>query len=260
MLKLNKKPRILYFDIETSPLLVYAWGLGKQIIGIKQIKKERKILSIGYMFEGDKNVTILKMDMKKHDLNKFDDDADKEMLKKFMAVYSTADLAVAHNGRRFDRARIRARLVKYRLPDIAPVLFDDSYGMTKEIDFTSHKLDYLGRYLGTGQKDEIDYSAWTRVMEGSSAALNEMCAYMKTDVVRLRAAYIRLKPYAKSKLNLSAFHSDGSICPSCGSNNIKKDGKRFTQSGQYQAYRCNSCGKYCQDGKNLIIGSSKLKR
>jgi uncharacterized protein YprB with RNaseH-like and TPR domain len=254
----TNEPKILYFDIETSPLLVYAWGLGKQYVGAKQVRKERKILSIGYMFETDKNVTILKMDMKKHDINTFDDDADKEMLIKFMKVYDTADLAVAHNGRRFDRARIRARLVKYRLPDIAPVLFDDSYGMTKDIDFTSHKLDYLGRYLGTGQKDEIDYSAWIRVMEGSKKALDEMCAYMKTDVIRLKDAYIRLKPYSKSKLNLSTFKSDGSICPGCGSYDLSRWGYRYTTAGKYLSYKCNQCGKRCQDSKNLIkSGSTK---
>lgn len=258
---MSKKPRILYFDIETSPLLVYAWGLGKQYVGAKQVKKERKVISIGYMFEGDKKVTILKMDMTKHDLNKFDDNADKEMLKRFMKVYETADLAIAHNGRRFDRARIRARLVKYRLPDIAPVLFDDSYSMTKDIDFTSHKLDYLGKYLGTGQKDEIDYSVWTQVMEGSRTALKKMCSYMSTDVIRLRAAYIRLKPYAKSKLNLGAFYSDGSICPGCGSRSLTKWGSRTTQTGKYQQYKCSGCGKFCQDGKNLsTIKSSSVKR
>ncbi len=49
-----KKERVLYFDIETSPCLAYVWGCGKQYVGAQQIKKDRKILSIGYMFEGDK--------------------------------------------------------------------------------------------------------------------------------------------------------------------------------------------------------------
>ena len=254
-------PKVLYFDIETSPCIVYVWGCGKQFVGIKQIKKERKIISIGYVFNDDKNVRVLKMDLDKHNINRFDDNADKEMLRKFVEVYNSANLVVAHNGRRFDRARIRARLVKYGLPDLdMNIPFDDSYTMTKEIDFTSHKLDHLGRYLDTGQKDQIDYSVWTKIMEGSKKALNEMCSYMITDVVRLRDAYKKLKPYAKSRLNLSAFHNKAEMCPNCGSNNFKKDSIRYTNSGQYQSYKCKECGKRFQDGRNLISQSSKIKR
>lgn len=254
-------PKVLFFDIETSPCLAYVWGCGKQFVGIKQLRKERKIISIGYLFNKEKTVKVLKMDLNKHFINKFDDDADKEMLKKFVKIYNNANLVVAHNGRRFDRARIRARLVKYGLPDLdMSIPFDDSYTMTKAIDFTSHKLDHLGRYLQTGQKDHIDYDVWVKVMEGSKKALNEMCVYMKTDVIRLRSAYNKLKPYAKSKLNLSAFHDTAEICPNCGTNNFCKDAIRYTNSGQFQAYLCKDCGKRFQDGKNLSNTKGRIKR
>ncbi len=258
---LKFKPKILYFDIETSPCLAYVWSCGKQFVSIKQLKKERKIISIGYMFENSKSVTILKMDQSKHKINSFDDDADREMLRKFVKVYNSANLVIAHNGRRFDRARIRARLVKFGLPDLdIGIPFDDSYTMTKEIDFTSHKLDHLGRYLDTGGKDKIDFDVWIKVMEGSRKALTEMCNYMKTDVIRLRAAYRKLKPYSKSKLNLSAFHNEAEMCPCCGSRKFVKSSIRYTNSGQYQSYKCKECGKRFQDGKNLIGKSSKIKR
>ncbi len=257
----TKKPRVMFFDIETSPCLAYVWGCGKQFVAAKQLKKERKVISIGYLFEGDKEVKVLRMDLSKHDINKFDDDADKAMLKAFVSVYNSADLVVAHNGRRFDRARIRARLVKYNLPDLdMSIPFDDSYTMTKAIDFTSHKLDHLGRYLETGQKDSIDYEVWLKVMMGSKKALSEMCNYMKTDVIRLRSAYIKLKPYAKSKLNLSAFNDQAEMCPCCGSNDFRKSSIRYTNTGQYQSYLCKSCGKRFQDGKNLVNKASDIKR
>lgn len=255
---MNKsKEKTLYFDIETSHCLAYVWGCGKQYVGANQIKKDRKIISICYMFEGDKQVSVLKMNMKKHKINQFDDDADREMLVKFSKVYLQADMAIAHNGRRFDVARIRARLVKYGLPDISSTLFMDSYTMCKNIDFTSHKLDFLGKYLSTGQKDKVDLNLWIRVMEGDAQALDQMCRYNATDVKRLRSAYLKLKPYCKSTLNLAVVRNDMNICPSCGGKLIK-DGFRYRLLRQVQQFQCQACKKKCTNGVNMLSTKQKL--
>lgn len=250
------QPNILYFDIETSHLLVYIYSLGNQYVGQHQIKKERKILAISYVWNNDKKAQSLILNLDKHDLQAYDDDADYEMLKKFVDVYKKADLAVAFNGRKFDVARLRARLVKYNLPDMHPVLFDDTYRMTKDIDFTSHKLDYLGRYLGLGRKIPTNADLWIRVMEGNKQALKEMSDYCDQDVLLLRKAHKRLKRYGKSQLNLSIFHENPGLCPKCGGK-LVKDGTVQRGLAKKQSYECSICKSKTVDGNNLIkhVGS-----
>lgn len=256
-----EQPKILYFDIETSLELAGVWHPGKQYVSAEQILKEWKLLTISWMWDSDKGKPkALKMDMSKHDINAYDDDADKEMLIEFMKVYSKADLTVAHNGRRFDIAKMRARLVKFELPDISPVMFDDSYGFTKNIAFTSHKLDHLGKFLGVGRKTHVGLDCWINIMKGDKKALNKMAEYNKQDVILLRDVYRKLRRYGKSKLNMSAFVGRNTCSYCRGPTVMRKDGFKYTNAGKFQVYECGTCMKKVQDGVNLIKGSKLLLR
>lgn len=254
VLKANASPpKILYFDIETSHAVAVVWGGHKQYVSHEQIVKDRKILSIGYMWDTDTMPTILRLDLDKHDLTKFDDDADKQMLIDFMKIYSQADLAVAHNGRRFDIARIRARLVKHKLPDIKPILFDDSYGICKDIGFTFHKLDFLGKSLGYGGKKDAKLKLWIDIIfNKSSKSLQELCTYMGRDVTLLRTVYRRLRKYGKSSLNQAVFYGIPSLCPFCGSSHVHSNGYKLTRRGKHKQYQCRECHKYSTVGTNEI--------
>lgn len=258
---LTRADNILYFDIETSHCLAYVWGCGKQYVSANQIKKERKILSICYMWEGETKVHALKFDLKKHKINSFDDDADKQMLIDFMKVYNKASLVVAHNGRKFDISRMRARLVKYGLPDIPITLVDDSYTISKHIDFTSHKLDYIGKYLGVGRKGRTDLDLWIRIMEGDKKALDSMVAYNKQDVLLLAEIYRKVRPYVKSKLNLSVTRNAPNGCPSCGSTNLKhKDWVFKSPLMKKERVICQDCGKQSVYGHNLVKDTANYLR
>ncbi len=247
--KISFDDDFLYFDIETSHNAALIFGGGKQYVGSSQIMKERKIFSICYMYGRDKKPTVLTMDLKKHnghDMRVFDDDADKAMIIKFMKEAAKATILVAHNGRRFDIARIRARLVKYGLPDMPPILFDDSYTFAKNIGFTFHQLDYLGRCLEVGRKIHTDISYWTKIMVGTPAEqkkyLGKMATYNAQDVILLRSVYRKLRPYCKSQLNLAALHGDINMCPACGGK-VRKDGFKLRGTRRIQQVECSSCLK-----------------
>jgi uncharacterized protein YprB with RNaseH-like and TPR domain len=241
------QPRILYFDIETSPNLCFTWGLGKQYVGYENIHKERQVTVVCWKWSDETQVRSLSFNLDKHDLSRQDDNADKELLKIFSAVYQRADLAVGHNGIKFDIATIRARLVKHGLPDIAPIVVDDTYLASKGIRFNSHKLDYLAQYLGIGKKAPHDYSLWKRVMGGDRTALNATESYCKQDVLLLEKIYKRMKPYTKSKLNRAVFLEKSDACPSCGKQELQSAGVRCTVSGgRFSRYRCQACGHYSQ--------------
>lgn len=254
-------PKILYFDIETSHAIALVWGGHKQYVSHDQIVKDRKILTISYMWEKGSKPTVLLLDLNKHDLTKFDDDADKEMLIAFMKVYSTADLAIAHNGRRFDIARLRSRLVKHRLPDIAPVLFDDSYGICKDIDFTFHKLDFLGKSLNLGGKIEARLKLWIEIVwHKCEKSLKKMARYNAQDVILLRKVYRELRRYGRSALNQSIYYDEPNICPHCGSNELKLHQYKLTRRGKHKQYQCKECHKYCTVGTNEIKKPGRFTR
>jgi len=256
---LRKEDGILYFDLETSHCLVAAWGTGKTFISSEQILKDRKILTISYMWEGESRPTSLVLDLNKHDIYKFDDDADKEMIIKFMEQVEKAKLLVAHNGRKFDIARLRARLVKYDLPDIAGIPLDDSYQFTRNIDFTSHKLDFICKILGLGKKKKTSLDLWINIFfRKDKKALKYMAEYNRHDVVLLAKAYRKLRKYGQSHLNLAVSRENPNICPKCGSKLWKK-GFKISGIAKYQRYQCAnlSCKHVCRDGVNLLLQQPK---
>jgi uncharacterized protein YprB with RNaseH-like and TPR domain len=250
-----KKPRILFFDIESTPNLAFIWGLGKQHVGYEQIAKERKISCISYKFSDEKEVKSLKMNMDQHDINLYDDEADKEMLIEFSKIYATADLAVAHNGISFDIGTIRARLLKHGLTDITPIVFDDTYIKSKSLRTNSHKLDYLSRYLNIGTKAAHPYSLWTRIMLGDKKALKETVKYCEQDVKLLEKVYNKLLPFFKSNLSRAVFGEDPTKCANCGGK-LQKNGFKLTHSVKRQRFQCSKCGRYHIGGKNLLEDST----
>ena len=83
----------LFFDIETSPNIMFAWTAGYKLnLPPDNIIKERAIMCICYKWEGDKQVHSL--EWKKGD--------DKKLLTDFMKIMNKADEIIGHNSDNFD--------------------------------------------------------------------------------------------------------------------------------------------------------------
>jgi DNA polymerase elongation subunit (family B) len=253
------EPNLLFVDGETSALLVYAWGLGKQDIDYKRIYKERQVLCIGYAFN-DLPVNILTTNYDMFSIHNRDDDADKEMLQEFSDLCAQADLVIGHNIKQFDVGVLRSRIIKHGLPDLPPFLIDDTYIQTKGIGFTSHRLDYLTQYLGIGRKEDHPFEMWVDVMNKVPGAFEKMQTYCKGDVENNRKMYKRLLPYITSTLNLGVYHEREDICRYCGSTELHPRKYRYTPTGKYTQFRCGNCGKYSTSGHNLLTKSGNYLR
>ncbi len=247
-----KRPKTLYFDIETTPCLAYIWQPGKQHVGYNQIAKEWNVICISYMWETDKKPTSLVFKQNKYDLLSFNDDSDKELLKEFSKVYNTAEVVVAHNGSRFDIPKLRAKLVKYGLPDFNPVTVSDSYMKSRNIGFTSHKLDSLGKLFEVGRKSDTEFDLWVGVVRGDKKALTRMVKYCDQDVILLKQVYAKLRDYIKEPVNLAVYNGIPALCPRCGSTALVANGSRVTALGRKQRFQCKDCGKCSQTGINLL--------
>jgi hypothetical protein len=73
----------LFFDIESSPMIVYSWRTGWNLtIGTENIIEDWKIICISYKWEGENKV---------HTLDWGKEMCDKKLLQDFIKIANTAD-------------------------------------------------------------------------------------------------------------------------------------------------------------------------
>ena len=96
---MNKAPKVLFFDIETAPILAYSWGIWDQNIGLNQIKEDWFILSWSAKWLGDDK--IMYMDQR----NARRVNNDKKLLKAVWKLLDDADIVVTQNGKSFDQKK-----------------------------------------------------------------------------------------------------------------------------------------------------------
>lgn len=188
----NKPKRKLFFDIETSPNIVFSWSIGRKInIDYDNIIDERAIICICWKFEDEDKV---------HHLT-WNNGDDREMLEKFTKVVDSADIVIGQNSDAFDIKWLRARCVYHGI-EISPKFNSiDTMKLAKSgFRFNSNRLDYMGQYLGEGKKIKTEYNLWKEVvLNKDKEALAKMVDYCKQDVKLLERVYNRLKNYVPKK-------------------------------------------------------------
>jgi len=226
----------LIWDIETSPNVGFFWRSGHEIdVGTHNIITERAIICVCWKWAGEKKVHSLAW-------NKGNDE---KLIKEFIKVLNQADEAIAHNGDRFDLKWFRGRCLYYRVPMSPKVQTIDTLKESRKLfDLNSHRLNYLGEYLGLGGKEDTGgFDTWRKIiLENDNKALKQMVKYCKRDVDLLEKVFDVLNPYISSRVHYGAYTNE---CPECGSDNVIISKTRITAGGskQYQ-FKCKDCGKY----------------
>lgn len=104
------KIRRLFADLETSPNIVLAFSAGYNLtINHDAIIQERKVICIGYKWEGERDVTVLRWSR---------DQDDRQLLIDFFKVAEKADEIVAHFGNNFDIPWLRTRCLIHHLDPV----------------------------------------------------------------------------------------------------------------------------------------------
>ncbi len=235
----------LFFDIETSPNVVFSWRVGyKLMIPHDNILKERAIISIAWKFQGDNKVSSLSWD--KGD--------DKQMLVDFIKILNTSDEVIGHNSDNFDLKWLRTRCIFHGIemfPDYTQI---DTLKLAKAgFNFNSNKLDYLGDFLGVGKKMSTGgFSLWKSIiLDNDSKAMDKMIKYNKVDVIRLEQIYDKLNPYSKHKTHVGVYVGNPKCsCPNCASLKTTSKGKIISAVGfEKRRMQCQDCGKYFRVSK-----------
>ncbi|MEM9226332.1 MAG: ribonuclease H-like domain-containing protein [Verrucomicrobiota bacterium] len=229
-----KRVNRLFWDIETSPNVVYSWRCGPKVhISHDNIIKERAIICICWKWEHEEEVHALTWD---------DNQCDRAMLEAFLVVAKQADELVAQNGDRFDIKWFNTRCMYHRLEAIGDWKTVDTLKMAKSKQyFNSNRLDYMGKFLFNEGKIDVGFDLWKAICENNDPiALKTMVDYCRRDVGLLQEVWEVLSRYTKPRTHVGV-HNKGEkwSCPYTGSENVEFSKKLTTAAGTVQ-YRMHS--------------------
>jgi len=235
----------LFWDIETSLGLYWAWRCGRKVsLSYENIFVEPAIICICYKWE--KCDTVYSMTWDCEEPLKWDDS---NMIRKFREVAKGADEIIAHNGNNFDLKWINTRCLMAGvgpMPIITPV---DTLRMTRsKFRFQSNRLDYLSKRMGGDGKLHTDFGLWVKTCLGDKKALREMVEYCKNDVVVVQDYHKWIQSFCNAESHAGAAMGRGRwTCPHDGSENVTKNGSRHTSMGiKKWKMQCKDCNKNYQ--------------
>lgn len=244
-------PKILLLDIETCPNLVTSWGLKVDgYLGHENIIAERYIICASWKWLGSPHVhsaSVLTHRAKKGI-------PDGGVLRKLHGVIAEADAIVAHNGDRFDVPWIYSRLILTELDPPRPVPTIDTKKIAKgRFYFNSNRLDYLGKYLGVGQKIRTDFDLWLGAMKGDRKAIEKMVVYNREDVRLLERVFLKLRPYVPANKVNAGLWSRDLACPTCGSNDLQSRGVAHSRVSTMRRFQCQECKAWSSQPMNSKV-------
>ena len=246
----SDKPKILIFDIETAPMQVYTWGLFQQDIGLPMIIKDWYVLcwSAKWLDE-DK---ILHDALNLHKEYKSDNDCEYEVIESIWTLLDSCDIAVAHNGKSFDKKKLNAKFLEYGFPEPTYKLVDTMLIAKGNFALTSNKLDYITKKFGGEGKISTSFDLWKGCMNGDKTSWTKMVEYCDRDVQELEQVYLTLRPWDKLSPNYGQYLDQNKlVCNACGSDLLTYEKDLHTGVSTYEVFICNDCGKKMRTRKSV---------
>jgi len=233
--------KILFLDIETTPNLAYVWGLWNHNIGINQMVNSTEMLCFGARWYGQKKVIFKSVHH----------DGKEEMLKEVHRLMDEADVLVGWNSKAFDSKHLKRELFEAEMTPPSPYKdMDLMLAVKSQFKFPSNKLDYVAQKMGVGAKvKHSGFDLWVKCMAGDDKAWREMKKYQIQDVDLLVELYEKLKPWIPNHPNAN-LHDANNGCIVCGSKHLQPRGYALTNTGKYQRFRCDDCGKWQRSSKS----------
>lgn len=235
--------RTLILDVETSPLVVYAWGLRDQNIALNQILKDWHIMAWAAKWLGDPPSKLVYRETRTGN--------DKAILRDLWILLDQADIVMTQNGESFDWPKIKARMIEHGMRPPSPFRHFDTYRASKGIAFTSHKLDYVTnklnkKYRKLDHKKYPGMKLWRECLAGNPGAWQDMKVYNMHDVLSTEEYYTILRPWVPAKFP-KIYQEDEEIttrCSTCGKGQLQKRGFHITRRVKRQRLQCQACGAW----------------
>lgn len=248
----HNNAKILLFDIETSPMLGWVWGLFKQFISLDQLALDWNVLCYAGKWLGTEEVFTDAIINYQNDFTPFDID-DYGVISSVWELFNEADTVVAHNAGGFDCGCLNAKFVEHGFPPPRPYKIIDTLKVAKaKFKFTSNKLEYLSKKLGfSGKLEHEGFNLWKKCMYSDLDAWSRMVDYNKVDVIQLEGVYLKLRSWDSRHPDV-IIENDKIKCKTCGSANLEKNEKPYqTAVSHYNLYKCRDCGSWNRSRYNI---------
>lgn len=256
----KKAPKVLVFDIETTPIEAYVWGLFDQNIGLEMVKEFTTVLSWSAKWLGADESQVMYRDQRDKK-NKRDD---KDIIKAIWSLLDEADVVLTQNGIRFDSKKLNARFAIHKLGKPSSYKHIDTLRIAKKhFAFDSNKLAHLTdifcvKYKKLDHKEFPGAKLWVECLKGNLKAFDEMEKYNKYDVLSLEELYVDHFAKWDDTIDVNWYSDDLIRRCSCGNEKFKKTDKfHYTKKGKYEITVCTHCNKEHRGSENLF---SKEKR
>ncbi len=228
--------KILVLDIETSPNLVWVWGLFNQFISLNQIVEPTFVMCWAAKWTG-KNKRV---HYKRH--------TDADFLTQIWDLMNEADAIVHYNGRKFDIPHLNREFLEAGMvPPSNYFEIDLLTTVRSRFKFTSNKLAFVAeQLLKAGKLNTGGFGLWTAALNNEKWAWALMRKYNIQDVIVTEDLYDLIKGWIKNHPNHALYveDQDDPICRNCGSDKVKSNGPEYDTTGvfAYQRYKCTDCG------------------
>lgn len=236
--------RILTIDIETTPNVVYTWGLHDQEIPYDRVITPKRVLCFAAKWEDEDRVLFYSEWA----------DGKEGMLRAAYNLLEEADVVVHFNGVRFDIKHLNAEFAMLGWTKPEPFKQVDLLHVVRaNFEFPSFKLAYVAPALGVESKASPGgFETWPGCMNGDPVSQKRMRKYNIQDVrvteQLFRKVYSWIPNLPPASL-VDGMAAASNQCPYCYSDEIVRRGYAFTQTAAYVKYRCSDCGRYHRSNK-----------
>lgn len=242
-------PKILTYDIETSPIIAYIWSLYQQGVSLDNVVQDWNILCFAAKWYHEDSVIYEEVDWKSE---KYHDDG--RIVDSLWGLFDKADFLVGQNSRSFDTKKVQARMILNGI-DTPPSSFReiDILDIAKrKFAFTSRKLAYMSEHINKLYKkqshDEFPgISLWVECLKGNPRAWEVMREYNEYDILSTEELFTIFQPWDNKLPNFALYHDQV-----FSNSEWVENGYHYTNLGKYQKYRNTLTGQQRRGRINLL--------
>lgn len=240
---MNDGPKILTLDLEVSPLIAYSYG-PKWETNLIEVIEQSQVMSFSAKWYRGQTITKGLHNYKGYKPHKMND---KALVREVRDLLDECEILIGQNSDRFDLKVLNTRFLYHGIPPPSPYkTIDTLKEARKYLRLPSYALDDLGSYFGIGRKTkETHHQLWKDCIAGNKKAWKQMLHYNENDTILTERLFNKLKPYIKT-VNLGIWHSK-TVCPRCGSRNLRREGYNKTLTKTFRKLQCKDCLGWCQE-------------